>query len=143
MKTDLRDAIRLARKVRGQKLPEAYVPPLEHDAVRDLVRLRQRLGRRVTSVRLRVHVLVDWNLLNEKMRQRSDWFRVTDLDALVVLPIPDQSRAFLQPYLRQLAQIVWEEECEEGEMAPLVKGSHAVEFLRTSPGFDFHSALAM
>ena len=143
VKTDVRDAIRLARKLRSQDLPESYVPPPEYEMVRDLVRFRMRLGRQVTSIKSRVHSVVERNLLTAEMAEYSDWFGTEGLEKLVTLPLSEQDRAFLDAYLRQLAHVVDQEEWVEGEMARLAKGNPEVELLMTIPGVDFYSALAI
>ena len=143
VKTDERDAIRLARRLQVHDLPEAYVPPVEYEAIRDLVRFRMRLGRQVAAVKQRIHALVSRNLLDEKMHEFSDWFGVGGLEAMATLPLSDRDRAFLDTHLRQLAQIVAEEEWVEGEMARRAKGNPGVELLMTIPGLNFYSALAI
>jgi transposase len=143
VKTDERDAMRLARRLQLHDLPEAYVPPPDFELIRDLVRFRMALGRQVTEIKQRVHALVERDLLGEQLAEHSDIFSGDGLDTLVGLSFSDRDRGFLRSYLQQLSTIVGQEEWVEGEMARLARERRDVELLMTIPGIDFYSALAI
>lgn len=142
-KTDEKDALTLGNCLRMNDFPEAYVPPPEFEAIRNLVRFRIRLGEQTTAVKDRVHAIVARNLQNEVMDQHSDYFGVGGLESLTNLPLVDQDRAFLNAELAQLAGIAEQEEWAEREMARLAQGRKEVELLMTIPGVGYYTALGL
>jgi transposase len=61
VKTDRNDALRLALLLRGDLLPEAYVPSIDCRELRELVRSRASLRRTGTRIKNRIHAILASN----------------------------------------------------------------------------------
>ncbi len=57
-KTDKLDARMLARLLRADLIPTAYIPPVDYQALRDLARARARLSREATHAKNELHALL-------------------------------------------------------------------------------------
>lgn len=143
VKTDRRDSYHLGHLLRNNYFPESYVPPMEAERVRDLVRFRMGLGRQVSEVKNRVHALVDKNLWNSEMEDHSDWFGKGGLAKLAALPFDPGDRTLLHQHLEQLALLVSQEERATEELARIGREDPNVRLLMSIPGVNFYSALAL
>lgn len=143
VKTDKRDSAHLAHLLQSDYFPRSYLPPIETDRIRTLVRFRMNLGRETSQIKNRVHALVARNLLQERMEKYSDWFGKAGLQTLIALPLEEDDRFELRSQLEQLKVIVDQEEDVEREMARLGKDRKDVKLLMTIPGVDFYTALGI
>lgn len=143
VKTDKRDSYHLGNLLRNNYFPECYVPPMEIERVRDLVRFRMGLGQQVTVIKNQIHALVSKNLLDSEMDEYSDWFGKAGLVRLAGLPISDDDRVILQSYLEQLALLISQEENASCELAGIGNDNTDVKLLMTIPGIDFYGALGI
>lgn len=143
VKTDRRDSYHLGHLLQNNYFPESYVPPMEAERVRDLVRFRMGLGRQVSEVKNRVHALVDKNLWNSEMSEYTDWFGKGGLARLASLPFDEGDRTLLHQHLEQLSLLVTQEESATEELARIGQGDRNVELLMSIPGINFYSALAI
>jgi len=87
IKTDKVDARILAHLLRGDLVAECYVPPRDLREIRALVRHRASLVRARTTVKNRVHAIVDQRGLRCEYsdmfgKRGSEWLRSLDLGAL-------------------------------------------------------------
>ena len=57
-KTDKLDAAMLAKLLRLEMIPEAYIPPRKYQELRELARTRAKLGRAATEAKCQLHVLL-------------------------------------------------------------------------------------
>jgi transposase len=143
VKTDRRDSYHLGHLLRNSYFPESYVPPVEAERVRDLVRFRMSLGQQVSEVKNRVHALVDKNLWNSEMAEFTDWFGKGGLERLAALPFEEGDRTLVHQHLEQLMLLVSQEERATEELARIGQGDRNVELLMSIPGINFYSALAI
>lgn len=142
-KSDPRDSFHLGHLRRTGYFPRCYVPPMDLQRVRDIVRFRMDLGHQVGAVKNKIHALVSKNLLDHELEEHSDIFGRSGLQKLVSLPFPADDSAMLDAYLEQLVTLASQEEKTTEEMARLAAGNRDVELLMTIPGVDFYSALAI
>lgn len=102
VKTDRRDAVTLARLLRGGDLTPIYVPQVEDEALRDLSRAREDALRDLKTAKLRLKAF----LLRQDIRYegRATW-NAAHLRwlAKVVCPTPAQQIVF-QEYLRAVTE---------------------------------------
>lgn len=71
VKTDRRDALRLAQLLRAGELTSVHVPTLEEEALRDLVRMREDIKEDRTRIRQRIgKFLLRHNILPEEPLRR-------------------------------------------------------------------------
>jgi transposase len=143
VKTDRRDSEILAHLFQAGFLPECYVPPLEVDRMRSVVRERQDLGRKAALVKNQVHALVTRNLLDGEMQGITDWFGVKGLRTLTTLPLGSEDRAVLARSLRQLSYLASQEQELQRELAQLAVEREDVRMLMTIPGVDYYTAVAL
>lgn len=143
VKTDARDSYHLAQLLRTNYLPESYVPPMDLDEVRQLVRYRMDLGESVAEVKNKVHALISRNLFDSFLADYSDVFGREGLERLVTLPWPANDREVLTAYLERLQFLLRQAEEAERRLARLAEGNREVELLMTIPGVGFYAALGI
>ncbi len=119
------------------------MPPPEIDRLRTLVRARQDLGIKATLVKNQVHALVTRNLLDEEMKEFSDWFGVGGIRALTRLPLPAEERGYLARALEQLSLLAEQEGTLQTELAKTARERADVQLLMTIPGVDYYSSVAI
>jgi transposase len=143
IKTDERDSATLAHLYQAGFLPECYIPPPEIDRLRTLVRARQDLGFKATIAKNQIHALVTRNLLDEEMKEHSDWFGVGGIRKLTRLPLPAEERGHLARALEQLGLLAEQEGALQSELAKTATERPDVQLLMTIPGVDYYSAVAI
>ena len=103
VKTDRRDAVELARRLRSNDLTPVYVPSVEDEAIRDVCRAREDAVKDLKAAKLRLKSFLlrlglhyvgraDWNDAHQRYLAR------------VVCPTPAQQIVF-QEYLRAVTEI--------------------------------------
>ncbi len=143
VKTDARDSYHLAQLLRTNYFPECYVPPMDVDEVRQLVRYRMDLGESAAAVKNKTHALVSRNLFDSFLAEYSDTFGREGLERLVTLPWPESDREVLTAYLERLQFLLRQAEAAERRLARLAQGNREVELLMTIPGIGFYAALGI
>jgi len=129
VKTDRRDALRLAQLLRAGELTNVYVPTREEEALRDLVRMRED----VKEDRIRVRQRIGKFLLRHQIAPKDSLRRWTAKYRMWLGKIHMESscqRLVLQEMLHQLDEIegrmkrieeAIHEEATEGSHAPLIQ----------------------
>jgi transposase len=143
VKTDARDSYHLAQLLRTHYFPECYVPPMDREEVRQLVRFRLDLGESVAEVKNKIHALVGRNLFSSYLADYTDIFGRGGLERLAELPWPAEDREILAAFLERLQFLLRQVEGAERRLARLAEGNHEVELLMTIPGVGFYTALGM
>jgi transposase len=140
VKTDERDAEVLAQLLRTGFLPEAWVPPEDIQEIRDIVRFRVGLTRKLVAAKNQVHALLMWNGVE---MAESDVFGKRGLERLSSLDLPGHHRALLDLRLREILLLSEQIEEMENTMASMGQGREDVRRLMTIPGVSFYSALVI
>jgi transposase len=130
-KNDLEDCRRLARLYRIGELPTVTVLDPERRNLRDLLRHRIYITRKITGFRNRVHFLVDRqglrpkdsSLFGKKTADSKEW------------PIDRCSQISLASSQKILEALEIEEKAIEGELARLLLPNDDLKHLLTIPGF--------
>ncbi|HVN33179.1 MAG TPA: IS110 family transposase [Thermoanaerobaculaceae bacterium] len=131
VKTDRKDAVCLADRLRKDDFPEAYIYPKATRPLRDLVRQRGRLvvarAREYAGVRLRLYR----EGILDHSRNSAKTVTTEELDALLhhphVRPLVHQEQARIQLLSAQILQL-------EGAMLAALAGEADYQRLRTLPG---------
>ncbi len=97
----------------------------------------------MTLIKNHCHALVTRNLLDEEMTGLSDEFGVDGIRQLVALPLPEEEKGHLALSLQQLTILADQEETLQAEWARATEERADVRLLRTTPGVDYSSALAI
>lgn len=109
VKTDRNDALRLAMLLKGDLLPEAYVPSTDCRALRELVRSRASLRRMSTRIKNRIHAILTSNwikhgytdLFGKKGRQFLQALEVNDTAKTIII----SNLELLESIERQIAHL--------------------------------------
>ncbi len=131
VKTDRKDAVCLADRLRKDDFPEAYIYPKATRPLRDLVRQRGRLvvarAREYSGVRLRLYR----EGILDHSRNSAKTITSEELDRLLrhphVRPLVHQEQARIQLLSAQILQL-------EGAMLAALAGESRYQRLRTLPG---------
>src|SRR3989442_2749727 len=119
VKTDRRDAVQLARLLRSGDLTPVYVPAVEDEAIRDLVRAREDALKDIKAAKVRLNAF----LLRQDMRYegRANWGPAhLRWLAKVVGPTPAQQIVF-QEYVRAVSEQTERLQRLEAELPALVQ----------------------
>jgi transposase len=142
VKTDRRDAVPLARLLRSGDLSPVYIPSVEAEAIRDVVRAREDGLKDLKAAKVRLKAF----LLRPDIRSegRANWTAAhLRWLATVVCPTPAQQIVF-QEYVRAVSEQTERLQRLEAELPPLVQtwrwgpGVEAIQALR---GIQFIAAL--
>src|SRR5712664_4100451 len=144
VKTDRRDAVQLARLLRSGDLTPVYVPAVEDEAIRDLVRAREDALKdlKVAKVRLKAF------LLRQDLRYegRATWGPAhLRWLAEVVCPTPAQQLVF-QEYVRAVSEQTVRLQRLEAELPALVQSWRwlpVVEAIQALRGVQFIAAVTL
>jgi transposase len=119
VKTDRRDAVQLARLLRSGDLTPVYIPSVEDEAIRDVVRAREDVLKDLKAAKVRLKAF----LLRQDIRYegRANW-TAAHLRGLanVVCPTPAQQIVF-QEYVRAVSEHTERLPRWEAELPPLVQ----------------------
>ena len=119
VKTARRDAVQLARLLRSGDLTPVYIPSVEDEAIRDVVRAREDSLQDGKAAKVRLKAF----LLRQDIRSegRADWGPAhLRWLAKVVCPTPAQQIVF-QEYVRAVSEQAERLQRLEEELSPLVK----------------------
>ena len=138
VKTDKIDSEILARLLRADFLPRAYIASKEIRENRELLRLRVQLGRDRTVIKNRIHALLGKNGVRHEY---TDLFGVEGRNFLKEIELSGSQRTALDVLLRQLESINREIEHVQKQIAGIAKEDEDIKILMTVPGIDYYSAM--
>jgi transposase len=144
VKTDRRDAVQLARLLRSGDLSPGYIPRVEGEAIRDVVRAREEVLKDLKAATVRLKAF----LLRQDIRYagRADWTAAhLRWLATVVCPTPAQQMVF-QEYGRAGSEQTERLHRVEAELPPLVQSwrwAPVVEAIQALRGIQFTAAVTL
>lgn len=144
VKTDRRDAVQLARLLRSGDLTPVYIPSVEDEAIRDLVRAREDALKDLKAAKVRLKAF----LLRQDIRYegRANWTAAhLRWLANVVCPTPAQQIVF-QEYVRAVTEQTERLQRREVELAPLVpswRWHPVAEAMQALRGIQFTAAVTL
>jgi transposase len=144
VKTDRRDALQLARLLRSGDLTSVYVPTVEDEAIRDLVRAREDALKDIKAAKARLKAF----LLRQDLRYegRATWGPAhLRWLAEVVCPTPAQQIVF-QEYVRAVSEHTERLQRLEAELQPQVQTWRwvpVVEAIQALRGVQFTVAVTL
>jgi transposase len=144
VKTDRRDAVQLARLLRSGDLTPVYIPSVEDEAIRDLVRAREDVLRDLKAAKVRLKAF----LLRQDIRYegRATWGAAhLRWLAEVVCPTPAQQIVF-QEYVRAVTEQTDRLQRLEAELTTLVptwRWYPVVEAIQALRGVQFTTAVTL
>jgi transposase len=141
IKTDKIDATTLAKLLSANLLPEAYLAPCEVRERRYLLRYRQYLVRYQTSIKNRVHSIID--RLGLQRPEMTDLFAPTGIQWLAHLQVPETYRKALNGHLALLAFVKEQIKNSEHEIKTILKQDPLADLLQTVPGIGTFSAFLL
>ena len=144
VKTDRRDAVQLARLLRSGDLTPVYIPSVEDEGIRDVVRAREDVLKDLKAAKVRLKAF----LLRQDIRYegRANW-TAAHLRWLadVVCPTPAQQIVF-QEYVRTVTEHTERLQRLEAELQPLVqtwRWAPVVEAIQALRGIQFTAAVTL
>jgi transposase len=144
VKTDRRDAVQLARLLRSGDLSPGYIPSVDDEAIRDLVRAREDALKDLKTAKVRLKAF----LLRQDIRYegRATWGPAhLRWLADVVCPTPAQQIAF-QEYVRAVSEHTERRQRLEADlatMAPSWRWYPVVEAIQALRGVQFTAAVTL
>lgn len=144
VKTDRRDAMQLARLLRSGDLSPVYIPSVEDEAIRDMVRAREDVLKDLKAAKVRLKAF----LLRQDIRYegRANWTAAhLRWLANVVCPTPAQQIVF-QEYVRAVSEQAERLQRLEAELPALVQSwrwAPVVEAIQALRGVQFTAALTL
>jgi len=144
VKTDRRDAMQLARLLRSGDLTPVYIPSVEDEAIRDVVRAREDVLKDLKAAKVRLKAF----LLRQDIRYegRANWTAAhLRWLAEVVCPTPAQQIVF-QEYVRSVSEQTERLQRLEAELQALVqtwRWSPVVEAIQALRGIQFTTAVTL
>ena len=144
VKTDRRDAMQLARLLRSGDLTPVYIPSIEDEAIRDVVRAREEVLKDLKAAKVRLKAF----LLRQDIRYagRANWTAAhLRWLASVVCPTPAQQIVF-QEYVRAVSEQTERLQRLEAELQALVqtwRWAPVVEAIQALRGIQFTAAVTL
>jgi len=144
VKTDRRDAVQLARLLRSGDLSPVYIPSVEDEAIRDVVRAREDVLKDLKAAKVRLKAF----LLRQDIRYegRANWTAAhLRWLAEVVCPTPAQQLVF-QEYVRAVSEQTNRLQRLEAELQTLVqtwRWAPVVEAIQALRGVQFTTAVTL
>lgn len=144
VKTDRRDAVQLARLLRAGDLSPVYIPSVDDEAIRDVVRAREDVLKDLKAAKVRLKAF----LLRQDIRYegRANWTAAhLRWLANVVCPTPAQQIVF-QEYVRAVSEQTERLQRLEAELQTLVptwRWAPVVEALQALRGVQFIAAVTL
>jgi transposase len=144
VKTDRRDAVQLARLLRSGELTPVYIPSVDDEALRDVVRAREDTLKDLKTAKVRLKAF----LLRQDMRYegQANWTAAPlRWLAEVVCPTPAQQIVF-QEYVRAGSEHTERLQRVEAELQTLVqswRGAPVVEAIQALGGIQFTAAVTL
>src|SRR5919106_4102806 len=144
VKTDRRDAVQLARLLRSGDLSPVYIPSVEDEALRDVVRAREDVLKDLKAAKVRLKAF----LLRQDIRYegRANWTAAhLRWLAEVVCPTPAQQIVF-QEYVRAVTEQTERLQRLEAELPALVQNwrwAPVVDAIQALRGVQFIAAVTL
>jgi len=138
VKTDKIDSRILAQLLRADFLPTSYIADPRIRDEREWLRHRIYLVRLQTSVKMRIHCLIDKYNLRHNF---SDLFSKPGIEFLKSLSLPERTAKCLEGLLRTLEFLHEELRPIRNEMIASVKEDEEAKLLESLPGVGYFSAL--
>jgi transposase len=144
VKTDRRDAVQLARLLRSGDLSPVYIPSVEDEAIRDVVRAREDALKDLKAAKVRLKAF----LLRQDIRYegRANWTAAhLRWLANVVCPTPAQQIVF-QEYVRAVSEQTERLQRLQAELPALVqtwRWAPVVEAIQALRGVQFIAAVTL
>jgi transposase len=144
VKTDRRDAMQLARLLRSGDLTPVYIPSIEDEAIRDVVRAREDVLKDLKAAKVRLKAF----LLRQDIRYagRANWTAAhLRWLASVGCPTPAQQIVF-QEYVRAVSEQTDRVQRWEAELQALVqtwRWAPVVEAIQALRGMQFTAAVTL
>ena len=144
VKTDRRDAVQLARLLRSGDLSPVYIPSVDEEAIRDVVRARADVLKDLKAAKVRLKAF----LLRQDIRYegRANWTAAhLRWLAEVVCPTPAQQIVF-QAYVRAVSEQTERLQRLEVELQTLVqtwRWAPVVEAIQALRGIQFTTAVTL
>ena len=137
-KTDKLDAALLAKLLRAGLIPQAYVPPVSYQHLRDLTRSRARLSRQATAAKNEMHALLTRHNIPSPFvvifgKRGRSWLGSLEFDPVDAL-VRDELLARLEHYDKALA-------AQDRLLDELARSFPQVEALTCLFGIGLYSAL--
>lgn len=141
IKTDQLDAKALGQLLKADLLPEAYYAPVELRAQRSLLRYRQGLVRFSTTIKNKIHFMLDRQGIRPPAL--TDLFGQRGRQWLAELKLAEPYGQFLQGYLSILDYLADSIKQAEAMIRRQIKESPQAKLLQTIPGIGILSAFAL
>lgn len=141
IKTDKIDASTLAKLLSADLLPEAYLAPQEIRERRYLLRFRQYLVKQQTSIKNRMHSIID--RLGLQKPDITDLFSPTGIQWLAHLELTDTYSKALTEHLTMLAFTKEQIKKIEKQISSILKDDPLANILQTVPGIGKFSAFLL
>jgi transposase len=138
VKTDRNDALRLALLLKGDLLPEAYVPSVDCRELRELVRSRASVRRMGTRIKNRVHASLSANWIKHGY---SDLFGKAGKQFLRDLDIGEPRKTLINSHLELLESIERQISSLDEEIKRRAHLDLRAMLLTTIPGIAEYTAL--
>jgi transposase len=138
-KNDRSDSENLAKLLRLNEFPEAYLPSREYEEMRTLTRHRKYLGEEVVRIKNKVHSILSLNGIKIKA---TDIFGKKGLSELSksIERLSYSEKIVINDMLKRIIDIKERSEKIENEMAKIGKDREDVNRLMTIPGINIYIA---
>jgi transposase len=143
VKTNKRDAERIAKEDMLGYLRRCYVPPKYIEDMRSLVSRQMRIGEKISGVKSQVHSLLERNMLQSEFEDISDIFGVEGLERMARLKLPGQDMVELGMHLQELNLYAQQHSQVESEVARMAEVDEDCLILMSHPGIAPFTALAI
>jgi transposase len=135
IKTDSIDSEVLANLLRADLIPEAYVPSRETREVKNLIRYRISLVKVRTSLKNRVHKIVDRNHIDDEIfKMLTDKFGKRGMKIMRGLEIKGNDQNILRGYLDLIEKINTKIKEVEKKIKKIAEEDTITKLLKTIPG---------
>ena len=142
IKTDSIDSEVLANLLRADLIPQAYVPSQETREIKNLVRYRMSLVKVRTSLKNRVHKIIDRNHIEDEiLKMLTDKFGKRGMKIMRGLEIKGNDQNILCGYLDLIEQINTKIKEVERKIKKIAEEDAITKLLKTIPGIGNFLAL--
>lgn len=142
VKTDRRDAIKIAKEDMLGYLRRVYVPDETTESMRSLVMQQIQIGRKISRVKNQIHALLEKNMIHD-LDDLSDPFGVEGLRRISHLRLNEDDTCSLRTELEELKLHLVHHEQFETKLAKIVQSDQDVRLLMTIPGMNAFTAVAV
>ncbi len=144
IKTDSIDSETLTHLLRADLIAEAYAPSSETRQVKDILRYRAALKQLSTSIKNRVHIILDRNEIEEEeFKALSDKFGKKGKEIMKRMKLKGRDGSILRDYLEILELIEKKIKKIDGWIKEIGKEDKVVQLLKTIPGIGDFIALLL